>query len=322
MRALHNIMRATWALTLLVVSLPPAASAAAEMTACPVTLITCGDNITLPGRYRLAADCPLDGTDGTAIGIRASDVHLDLAGHTVSGPSTQSDVCTLSSPVGISVDGSNVHVHGGTVEGFLHGILVFGDDNHLNGLTVRKNCHGLHLSGAHDNGAHDNHVNGNNVSGNFGNGVTFANGSKNNNINSNDINDNGRGGVLVLDSDDNVISSNNISGNKRSGVALLGSNNNTIRSNRVNDHALASGIYLRVSNNNNMSNNNTIEGNTAKHNNIGIELELGVSGNFIRGNTALENTFSDLRDVNSSCMNTWKNNTFFSQGDSPAGCIE
>lgn len=306
-----TIMRATWALALVAATLAPVASAAVtDITACPA-------GISSPGRYRLAVDCAVTTLGSAGIGINASNVHLNLGGHTISGPGCG----TQGTTVGIIVNGSNVHVNGGTVEGFPIGIQVAANGNHLNGLIVTENCQGIVTAGVDDN-----RINGNNVSSNFNDAVFLVTGSNNNVIDENVINDNGVG-VTVLDSDDNVIASNDISRNHPqggvNGLLVIGSNNNTIRGNSTNDHPQGSGIIV------NSGNNNTILENTANGNNIGIELGSGVSGNVIRRNMA-NNRLFDLRDgdvqpLSSICNDLWRNNTFVTdnEGDGPgAGCIQ
>jgi parallel beta-helix repeat protein len=76
---------------------------------------------------------------------------------------------------------------------------------------------------------------------------------------------------------------------------------------------------------------NTIQSNTANLNLRGIVIELDYpqnSGNTLQGNTALTNANVDLEDDNSTCVNTWANNTFAtdllggaSDGGPGVGCI-
>jgi parallel beta-helix repeat protein len=308
-----TVMRTTWALALVAATLAPGASAVdcpinpVSVAPAGVTDIVCPTNITSPGRYRLAEDCAvIAGCSGISITPPASDVHLNLGGHTISGPGTPGGV-------GIAVNRtkdeniSNVHVNGGTVKGFETGIQVSGDNNHLNGLTVTENvAQGLELTTGDNN-----HVDGNNISGNIAQAVFVHNHSNNNVIEENVINDNDSSGFLLQDSDLNVIDSNDISGNKNVGVSLigsLGSNNNKIRGNSINDQPV--GITLQS------GNNNTIVDNTVNDDSrfsVGIEVRLDARQNSIRRNMALGTGSDriDLTDENPACdANTWRNNNF------------
>src|SRR5829696_8540774 len=66
-------------------------------------------------------------SDGLIVG--ASDIVVDLNGHTISGPDVDSDAKT-SSKVGIMIPNmNNVVVQDGTIEGFQAGILMTGSQN-------------------------------------------------------------------------------------------------------------------------------------------------------------------------------------------------
>jgi parallel beta-helix repeat protein len=115
------------------------AAAATPIDHCPYT-------ITSPGDYVVTQD--LRGCSGTAIEIQASNVHLSLGGHTVSG------VLTGSSFVGIAVGGgqSGVTITGpGTIAGFQRGVLVAGDDNTVQHLVLSHNAFGIEVIGTHHN---------------------------------------------------------------------------------------------------------------------------------------------------------------------------
>jgi hypothetical protein len=73
-------------------------------------------------------------SDGLIVG--ASDIVVDLNGHTISGPDVDSDTKT-SSKVGIMIPNmNNVVVQDGTIEGFQAGILMTGSQN----VEVRNSC--------------------------------------------------------------------------------------------------------------------------------------------------------------------------------------
>jgi hypothetical protein len=78
----------------------------------PLARITTSEDITVPGNYILAND--VAGTGGAGIEIDASNVKLNLNGHTVSGGD------------GIGIEGENVHVYNGRVVGSNVGVLIIG----------------------------------------------------------------------------------------------------------------------------------------------------------------------------------------------------
>jgi parallel beta-helix repeat protein len=213
-------MLTTFALTFVMAGLTEAAP--------PTVITSLPYTISSSGQYKLGADLAV-GSGVTAIGITANDVHLNLNGHTISGPIlTASDALAAPTTAGISVFiATNVHINNGTVKGFSHGVVLSGsisagkgcDDNHLNDLTVTSNRRGIAVFEISDN----NHINGNNVSGNFEIGV-FIHTSDHNKCNGNVVNNNGGitggGGFFIANSDGNVIANNNISGNTPSQIGV------------------------------------------------------------------------------------------------------
>ena len=85
-------------------------------------------SITAPGAYEVTQDLTCA---GAAITITASDVDLNLGGHTLSG-NDQGD--------GVSVQGqANVSIHDGTVQGFVNGVVFQQTLNsQLSHVTVRQ----------------------------------------------------------------------------------------------------------------------------------------------------------------------------------------
>ena len=81
-------------------------------------------------------------SDGLIVG--ASDIVVDLNGHTISGPDVDSDTKT-SSKVGIMIPNmNNVVVQDGTIEGFQAGILMTGSQNvEVKGIVAKNNQIGL-----------------------------------------------------------------------------------------------------------------------------------------------------------------------------------
>src|SRR5262245_48811359 len=119
---------------------------AAQPASTPVT--QCGQVLDAPGLYHLPQDlgpCPGDG-----VVITASNVRFSLAGHTLSGVSTQQS-CDLDNPqYGITIAGDTrgVRVGGGTVRGFVDGIVQSGSRSRVTATTVADNClFGIYVSG-------------------------------------------------------------------------------------------------------------------------------------------------------------------------------
>ena len=266
------------------------------------------------------------GTGGAVVTLLAG-AHLNLNGFTVSCGNG-------ASGIGIRVTGTGVHINNGHVHGCGAGILLsLGGFHHLNGLHVDGNiCCGAGGSG---DGivlilSNDNLINGNTVSFNQAIGVHLVSSSRNQ-LNTMIIRSNEGpptcGGVAFFaHSNNNVISSSDISDNGDFGVFIdFTSNGNTVRSSTVvgtNFFGFPTpGIEV-------FGSGNTIRGNTASGNGVGI-LVFGTS-NLIQSNTALANVFVDLDDVNPGCDgNTWKSNTFVTDlvagvpdGGPGVGCIQ
>jgi parallel beta-helix repeat protein len=113
------------ALPLMLASAGPAAAGVAKIVSCPAL-------ITAPGTYVLAND--LNNCFPTGIVVQASDVHLVLGGHTISGSPGASFGIEVGSPFSAPVTGVKVG-GGGTVTGF--GVI---------GITV-TNASGVRISG-------------------------------------------------------------------------------------------------------------------------------------------------------------------------------
>lgn len=275
--------------------------ASAQPASTPVT--QCGQVLDAPGNYHLAQDLVCTG-DGVV--ITASRVRLSLAGRTLSGVSTQAS-CDLDNPqYGITIGGglSGVRVSGGTVRGFVDGIVLSSSSSRLTALTVADNClFGMYVGGT------GNRVDANRVSGSddgiilcdaqqtvvasneaFGNdrfGVILScgNGSNQNRLVGNILHDNGLlsgagGGLAIFAGDDNVILGNAVNGNF-DGIRLSATNGTLVR-------------------------DNTVNGNLS----VGISVEAPSAGNTIRGNTAHGNAIFDRSDTTPAGSNSWLNNLY------------
>jgi parallel beta-helix repeat protein len=287
--------------------------ASGPVTAAPVTKITsCPFTISAPGEYLVTADCTVPSA-GTGITISASNVHLNLGGHTLTQPSG-------GLGIGIVVTGaSNVHINNGTVQGLLGGIVLSGaSGNLLNGLTVSNNLIGIELDGS------GNSITGNSITGSSA-GILVGSGSGNT-IQSNTATSNFFG-ILVVGGTGNTVQGNNTSSNSV-GIVLGQSGSGNLVSGNVSDNNVIpgglGGLGIDV-----YSTSNVIRGNEANGNgSTGIIARAGATGNTFQLNTALGNAPVDLFDDNApvggTCPNTWTSDTFDpgSTGGAGAACIK
>ena len=82
--------------------------------------------ISAPGTYTVLADLPFSTPGGTAITINASNVILDLGGHTITNFSPPSSTSPASGVYASALHLSGVTVRNGTIAGFDTGIEVDG----------------------------------------------------------------------------------------------------------------------------------------------------------------------------------------------------
>jgi parallel beta-helix repeat protein len=301
----------------LALSLPAVqpAAAATEINACPFV-------ITAPGQYRVANDL-VSALPGPCITIAASDVHLNLNGHTITGPTNCLAPVIDSTAIAVGAV-ENVHINNGTVgPGFFDGIRLAGTTNsHVNAMLVTRNCvTGFLLTNAMNNrfrsitveltqnppivcagyrlvNSHGNVVTSNEVVRNgevpFINPAFELNGSNSNTIQSSLLSDNHGGVRLLGGSDSNVLRGNTVTNNRGHGIeAGFGADRNLVQANTVTG-SLGSGIYLQGG-----ATFNTVQANRAMGNG-----PLGFDG----------------QDDNPACdNNTWKANNF---GTTNQPCVD
>lgn len=263
----------------------------------------CGQVLGAPGNYHLAQD--LGPCAGDGVVITASLVRFTLAGHTLSGISTQ-ETCDLDNPqygVSIAADTVGVRVSGGTVRGFVDGIVQSGSLSRVTAMSVTDNClWGIAVQGT------GNRVDTSRVSGSddgiilcearravveaneaFGNSrfaVSLScDGTNENLLVRNILHDNGLptgdgGGIAVFNGNDNQILSNAIRGNW-DGISLSATTGTVVR-------------------------DNTVNGNLS----TGIAVNSASQGNTLRNNTAYGNGVLDLSESNPPGANTWLANLY------------
>jgi hypothetical protein len=161
----------------------------------PPQPVTCGSLIMTPGQYVLAGDCT-----GSGIAIAASDVHLKLDGHTMTGGDPFAP--------GLSViNVSLVHIEGpGTVTSYLLGINFNGvSDSHVEQMmSVNNLVAGFSLANVTNI-----HVNNSVFSMNGSVGLDFDGNSTDNHVDNNQTVGNVNVGILLR----STVTSNHVNGN-------------------------------------------------------------------------------------------------------------
>ena len=290
------------AVVALALSLAPSASAAPnEVSSC--------QTLSAPGAYSLTAD--LATVDATCIEITASDVRLDLAGHTISctgsgfegscqvaavGPSAVSLVAGIT---GVVVKGP------GTIRDFDNGVRIAESNARVSELTITgpSGCDPATCSRPTSNGiiAHGPlDANG------FPTGVGLAGV----NVSHNDVS-NYQWGIRMLSVNcpggdvGCAINANTVRDNSCNGIQIVGDGytltRNVARSNSSSPCFPATGIGL-------LGGGNTVTNNDSFNNfGFGISAGPGANGNVIANNTARGNSAVDLRGFPGT-VNTWLDN--------------
>jgi parallel beta-helix repeat protein len=302
-RAVHG---ACMVLGLFALATPPAHAQSAAVT-------TCGETLVTSGSYHLEAD--LGPCSGHGVVIAADDVHLTLAGHTITGVSSPTS-CDLDNPqsgVVISAGTSRVKVSGGTLSGFVDGINLGGAQSRVTAMNVTGNCFfGMTVSGPDHR------------------------------VDANVVTNNGTDGVALCESQDAVVTANYLAGNGR--YAVIASCGPTTRKNQVVANVMqgnglptgdGGGVGIFFSEQDHIADNSitnnwdgiwlswsqgaTVTGNTVNGNRSGgISVSDLSHGNQVTGNTAWGNTTFDLSDASLACgTTTWAGNYFLT--DSVAG---
>ena len=275
------------------------APASAQSTA----VDTCGQQLSAPGNYHLTGDLSCS-TDGVV--ITASDVSFTLAGYTISGVSSR-DSCDVDQPqLGVRVEPgtSNVRVSGGTVTGFVDGVMLYGSNSRVSAMTITNNCvFGITVS------SDGNVVDTNAISGSGWDGIALA-AASHATIRSNDVDGNTRYGIIITEfSDGNTVHSNILrrngleEGASGGGIGVFNGNDNVIHDNAVNANFV--GILLSAPITGTTISDNTANGNVS----TGISIAPGSSTNTVTGNTARGSGICDASDPNPGA-NTWTGNIF------------
>lgn len=287
-RALKTIARAAFGLTTLTTLLLvlPQTSQSSQ----PININSC-TTINSPGQYRLAADLTFNSgpadlpSSSTCITIGASNVDLNLNGHSITGPGGGAD-----GTAGISVTAKTmVDIKGpGVITSFGRGIdFDFVTSSDVKQVTATGNFFGFVVNNSVGNLFREN-----TSTGNAQHGFSLNVGSNNGLLN-NVASNNGAEGILLFAGSGNQVKGNTTNGNGLNGILSGGG----------------------------VSTGHSIKDNTASGNGLsGIRLLAGSTGNSVKGNTAQSNNSTDLVDNNANCdNNTWADNIFNTASQS---CIQ
>src|SRR5262249_37413518 len=257
----------------------------------PKPNVVCGQVITHNTHLKNdLTDCPGDG-----LVIGASNIRLNLGGHTIDG------VNNLAAD-GINNKGGfdNVKIVHGSVQQFGNGIeLVGADQNKLSHLMVTQNHDGIRLSGSNANRVdHDaavanfdgiflvnsdhNHVSHDRAHSNGSSGIVLQFGNDFNKVDHSSAHDNGAWGITSDGSTHDVYDHNKVSKNGTAGIepfngSMLKNTNNRALTNRI-------GIELFNTDNSTLK-NNRVNSNTLD----GIHTVAGSTGNLLLRNLTNRN---------------------------------
>jgi hypothetical protein len=180
-----------------------AAVSVGQAMADPPMPVTCGQAIIAPGQYVLAQDCT-----GFGITILASDVHLKLDGHTMTG--------SIFGPPGLSVANvSHVHIEGpGTITSYSFGIQFSGvSDSHVEQvMCVNNSFYGFFLANVTNT-----HVNNSVFSMNGNTGLFFQRNCTDNHVDNNQTLGNSSFGIRL----GSTVTSSHVNGNTALGNGLV-----------------------------------------------------------------------------------------------------
>jgi parallel beta-helix repeat protein len=237
---------------------------------------------------------------GTCLTIKADNIVLDCAGHSITGAGTGYGIY-LNGRTGVTVKNCNIknfysgitihwssfiNLTNNVVNGNSYFGIVLGN-SHSNNLihnTANTNRIGIYLHSSKHNILIDN-----NASDNSFHGIR-PHYSNHNNLIGNIANNNNYAGIPMEYSDYNTLSSNVANNNRYYGISLLYSSVNTLTGNRVRGNGV-NGIHLI------QSSNNLIENNKANENGYrGIVLAHGSNDNKIIGNEANHHGFEPGRE--------------------------
>jgi parallel beta-helix repeat protein len=184
---------------------------------------SCGQVVT----QNVVLTSNLNCADSDGLIVSASDIVIDLNGHTISGPDVNSEEKT-SSKVGIMVPNvNNIVIQEGTIQGFQAGILMTGSQNvEIKGLVSKNNQIGAFSTGASIVNAH--------LSILMNNEIGFAGHStQQTTVENNILYQNALAGITLVNTDNGVVTLNSITESGNGIYVDNQSNNNNVNFNNV-----------------------------------------------------------------------------------------
>jgi parallel beta-helix repeat protein len=184
---------------------------------------SCGQVIT----QNVVLTSNLNCVDSDGLIVGASDIVIDLNGHTISGPDVDSQE-KISSKVGVMIPNmNNVVVQDGTIQGFQAGILMTGSQNvELSNIISKNNQMGAFSTGASIVNAH--------LSIFMNNQIGFAaHSTQQATIQDNILFQNTLAGITLVNSDNGILTLNSITESGNGLYVDNQSNNNNINFNNV-----------------------------------------------------------------------------------------
>lgn len=295
---------------LVAVGMPSAAHATR-----PVVL-NCGSVIT--ENTVLAADIGPCNIDAVIVG--ASNITLNLNGHTISGTGVGS---FTGQAAGVLVDRqTGVTVTNGTVTEFFHGVRVFqGSGNFVNRMTAVSNRggNGILFESTSDNRADANMVIGN---GRFSGMATFDNfrfppAAARNSFTRNTVKMNNAvafgtvrpSGISIENGPGHLVSGNTIETSGANGVRIRTATLNPVAGAQISQNRImrngADGISAETGTSGHLIERNVVTGNRQ------VGIRIASQDTRIIGNSVRANAGGDLLDTNPNCdANTWSGNAF------------
>lgn len=272
-------------------------SAGATFAAASTPVTSCGQELDVPGDYHLASD--LGPCEGPGVVVTASDVRLDLGGHTLTGVSTAAGCAVPQIGVEVKDPATHVQVAGGTVTGFESGVSLT-SSSRGRALRVLDNC-------------------------GFGVIVAGASARVDTSVVTGSVD-----GIALCNAADALVTANDVFANSRYGVLIScgqgADDGNRIEGNILRENGLpvgdggGVGVFSGAA--------HVIAGNHVHGNFVGVYLQTAEKTT-VTDNVAYRNVSADLVDDAASCgSDVWTSNLFETDfvagtpdGGPAAGCI-
>ena len=237
--------------------------------------IECGARVTADVRL----DADLRNCNGVGLVIGASDVTVDLGGHTIDGTGRATGIVA-----GYGGDGPRgVRVRNGTVRGFKVGVRGGGRGIALRRLTVTKNATGGVILRGSDCAVERSAITDNG----YGHGI-FVVSADRCVIDANRVARHLGAGIATSRSSDATIADNRVSSNRRAGILVAAARDSLLERNTLSDNEAGISLFDR-------SSANTVRRNVLASNATGITLTFGGAGNRIEQNSVSASDGAGIR---------------------------